>query len=436
MAGKSVVKTVLPPLIEKLSANGPDQEFIFSSIKEILKVRGGPILEQLIPALTRPPMTVQQARTLASLAGVASNEITSHLDHVLKSLFAAAESVDLGDEKQDSEGLIQSLVEFWVSLVPSTFGQLADTVTSYIIATKSVPGMVIMSQALGGYLANGAIQIHLDYMDTFMKTLTSLFVHSDAAVQLAGWSAIEKIFSSFALEALCEHQTVICRSISDLKIDRFYNKAREVIPALCLKNGIQPFLNVYLQNLMYGSPDSREEAARGIEDLVNLSSPESLKPFVIKITGPLIRIVGDRFNESVKTAILDALRALLVKAAPSLKPFVPQLQTTFVKALQDPARSVRDSAAVGLGHLMILNLKKANSLLEELLGNATKAEDAETLGTMMKASAEILKSVGKQSSPEAALLQSLKSLANEKSGHEELFVQQNAKFLLSSLSGL
>jgi hypothetical protein len=33
----------------------------------------------------------------------------------------------------------------------------------------------------------------------------------------------------------------------------------------------------------------------------------------------------------------------------AVKTFAPQLQTTFVKALADPARSVRAKAAAGLG---------------------------------------------------------------------------------------
>ena len=62
---------------------------------------------------------------------------------------------------------------------------------------------------------------------------------------------------------------------------------------------------------------------------------------MIQITGPLIRIVGDRFPWGVKAAILQTLCLLITKGAILLKPFVPQLQTTFVKALSDTTRIVR-----------------------------------------------------------------------------------------------
>jgi hypothetical protein len=84
------------------------------------------------------------------------------------------------------------------------------------------------------------------------------------------------------------------------------------------------------------SPEVREAAAEGLGELVVLTSEEGLKPFVVAITGPLIRIIGDRFPPETKAAILATLGLLIRRAGPGLKPFVPQLQTTFLKCLNDP----------------------------------------------------------------------------------------------------
>lgn len=40
-----------------------------------------------------------------------------------------------------------------------------------------------------------------------------------------------------------------------------------------------------------------------------------------------------------------------------LKPFIPQLQTTFMKALNDPARSVRLKAAAAMAQLMVIHMR-------------------------------------------------------------------------------
>jgi hypothetical protein len=58
---------------------------------------------------------------------------------------------------------------------------------------------------------------------------------------------------------------------------------------------------------MTGEIDTREASAYGLGDVINRTSEVSLKPFVTQITGPLIRVIGDRFPAVVKTAILSCL---------------------------------------------------------------------------------------------------------------------------------
>ncbi len=76
-----------------------------------------------------------------------------------------------------------------------------------------------------------------------------------------------------------------------------------------------------------------------------------------------------------------------------LKPFIPQLQTTFIKALQDSTRGVRSQAATALGQLMTLNTK-VDSLITELLnGLSTSASDIQE--TMLTALQLVLLKGGK-----------------------------------------
>ena len=58
---------------------------------------------------------------------------------------------------------------------------------------------------------------------------------------------------------------------------------------------------------MFGNSEVRETSAFALGHIVNRTSLEALKPFVIQITGPLIRVIGDKFNTNVKTAILKTL---------------------------------------------------------------------------------------------------------------------------------
>ena len=81
-----------------------------------------------------------------------------------------------------------------------------------------------------------------------------------------------------------------------------------------------------------------------------------MRPVLGAAAGPLIRVAGDRGPAAVRAAVLGALGALLGRAGPLLRPFAPQLQTTFLKALADPtagaaAAAARRQAAQNLGRL-------------------------------------------------------------------------------------
>ena len=176
-------------------------------------------------------------------------------------------------------------------------------------------------------------------------------------------------------------------------------------------------LPVLREGVLTGSPEQKEEAAKALGGIIKLTSPEALRPSVVNITGPLIRILGDRFASTVKTALLETLTLLLAKVCAyisqydtkntveytslvwfcldshllaqtvlysfvfllqvgiALKPFLPQLQTTFLKALLDSSRAVRLRAAEALGQLVSIHAK-VDPLFTEQLSAIRNAEDA------------------------------------------------------------
>lgn len=70
---------------------------------------------------------------------------------------------------------------------------------------------------------------------------------------------------------------------------------------------------VLREGVLTGNPDQKEEAAKALGLVIKLTSAEALKPSVVSITGPLIRILGDRFSWNVKVALLETLSLLLAK---------------------------------------------------------------------------------------------------------------------------
>ena len=129
-------------------------------------------------------------------------------------------------------------------------------------------------------------------------------------------------------------------------------------------------LPIYQRGILYGDATTRELAASGLGDLIKITKTKYLAgPFLIKLTGPLLRIVGDRNPPAVKIAIVQTLGLILTKGGPALRAFVPQFQTTFVKALSDPSRQVRIEAIAALALLMPLSTR-VDPLIKELVSTS------------------------------------------------------------------
>ncbi len=158
------------------------------------------------------------------------------------------------------------------------------------------------------------------------------------------------------------------------------------------------FVSIFRESILNGSPELKESAAMGLGEVINVTSAAALKPSVVHITGPLIRILGDRFAHGVKTAVLDTLAVLLAKAKDMLKPFFPQLQTTFMKALNDANRNVRLKAGIALGHLITIHMRP-DPLFNEIHNGVKGAEDASTRDTYIQALRGCVEPSGDRMSP-------------------------------------
>ena len=70
---------------------------------------------------------------------------------------------------------------------------------------------------------------------------------------------------------------------------------------------------IFREGILNGPPELKESAAIGLGEVIKRTSADALKPSVVNITGPLIRILGERFLFNVKVAVLETLGLLLGK---------------------------------------------------------------------------------------------------------------------------
>ena len=74
---------------------------------------------------------------------------------------------------------------------------------------------------------------------------------------------------------------------------------------------------------MHGSIEIRVDSAICFKYLIEFARSEAIKGDIIKICGALIRVVNDKFPDSLKIQIFLALKLILLKASVAVKAMVP-----------------------------------------------------------------------------------------------------------------
>ncbi|XP_066921395.1 stalled ribosome sensor GCN1-like, partial [Clytia hemisphaerica] len=232
------------------------------------------------------------------------------------------------------------------------------------------------------------------YVQQLFRVIINSMNDVDTNVVGSAWQALDALVKHLDPSEQLQHLPSLKQAIKFVKSDIRNNE----LPGFCiLKKGVTPVLPIFREGILNGPQDVKEQAARLLGEIIQLTSAAALKPSVVHITGPLIRILGDRFNWNVKEAILDTLGLLLEKVGIMLKPFLPQLQTTFVKALNDPTQAVREKAAWALGLLTVLHTR-VDSLFTELKNGIKNNEDSGIRETTLKALRTIILKGGKKMS--------------------------------------
>ncbi|KAJ6871121.1 hypothetical protein NC652_036709 [Populus alba x Populus x berolinensis] len=332
------------------------------------------------------------AHALGALAEVAGPGLNFHLGTILPALLSA-----MGAEDEDVQTLAKEAAET-VALVIDEEG-VEDLIAELLKGVGDTLALIRSSSYLIGFFFKYNKLYMVDEAPNMISTLIILLSDSDSSTVEVAWEALSRVIGSVPKEVLPSYIKLVRDAVSTSKDKEQGKRSVDnwggpvVIPGFCLPKALQPLLLIFLQGLTSGSAELREQAALGLGELIEVTSEKALKDFVIPIIGPLIRIIGDRFPWQVKSAILSTLSILIRKGGMSLRPFLPQLQTTFIKCLQDSTRTVRTSAAFALGKLSALSTR-VDPLVSDLL-SSLQASDAGVREAILTALKGVLKHAGK-----------------------------------------
>jgi len=375
-----------------------------NGLEQLMAKQPSAVLPIVLSRLTVPGedgFTKCQMQGLASLAVVPDGHtVHRHLSDVLPVMIGVAADEDADEEVREAavESAARVMDRVEQGGLNLLFAELIAAVTDQENAKRRATGARLFERFFE--------QSQLDVVSILPQALPAVLLpalaDSDSEALASGVKALNSIVKRCKKEELAPYLSEVRDTVLRLITDPATKKVdpSKLLPGLCHHNGLEPLYPIYQHGLMFGSAEARELAAKGLGELVDHTTEQALKPYVVKITGPLIRIVGDRFPGTVKKAIVDTLKSLLVRGGPTLKPFLPQLQTTYVKCLADPSEAVRQKAAESLGTLVRLSARTEPLINELAGGTATHADPAVRLA-MCTALGEVLLNVPQPASEAA-----------------------------------
>lgn len=383
-----VVEQVVPALLEDLDKS----DTALLALRDILATNANGIFPVLLPSLLGPPVNVSALAALGSVAGPA---LYSRLGSILNSLVNEMKNLDSDDAAGAAFDQILLSVED-DSGVHSVMTQIMTLIKHQDLAVR-----VAVCSRLGSFFAHTKLDISVyvvDLISSFILALGDKFLASSV---LDALTALVKAQDKPMLEKLVKpaHQALEMSGVKD-----------SILPGFALPKGPASILPIFSHGLMYGLSEQRELSALSIAEIVERTPAENLRPVSTIITGPLIRVIGERVTSDIKLAILVALTKLLVKIPQFLRPFVPQLQRTFVRCLLDASNEkLREGAVVALGALVEFT-PRVDLLITELVSLAKSLEPA-IKRTMLKAMLQVVAGGGQNMSE--ALKQAVVSLVEE-----------------------
>ncbi|KAH1001345.1 eIF-2-alpha kinase activator GCN1-like isoform X2 [Dendroctonus ponderosae] len=389
--GSRALDDILPNLLSQLNDDDPAVvECTLDGLRQVMAIKSRVVLPYLVPQLTAPPANTKALSILASVAGEALNK---YLPRILPALQKAlATSKGTPEEAQELEycqAVILSVVDdVGIRTVIDTM--LQNTKTEDADQRRAAATL------LCAFCANSKAQ-YAAHVPQLLRGLIFLMTDNDRDVLQRAWEALNAVTKTLEPKQQAAYVSDVRQAVryamSDLK------GISDLLPGFCLPKGIVPILPIFREAILNGDGDEKDAAAQGLGEIIRVTNSTALQPSVVAITGPLIRILGDRFGANVKTAVLETLATLLSKVGSMLKQFLPQLQTTFLKALNDPSRTVRLKSAAALGELIPIH-QRADPLFTELHNSIKNNEDAAVKETTLHALRGIITPAGdKMSEP-------------------------------------
>ncbi|CAB4061680.1 unnamed protein product [Lepeophtheirus salmonis] len=322
--GSRALDDILPDLLAQLDDPAMHDNTL-DGLRQIIAIKSRAVLPYLIPKLISNPVNL---RALASLAPVAGEALHRHLPRILPAVIASVNEVH-GTPRETEE------LSYAQTIVLSVNDDEDDSGVSYVMeellsACNSVS--ITSKKSAVTLLHSFCSQTKTDYFQyvpQLIRSLIHLFIENDDVILMEAWNTLN----------------AVTKGLDNAELMGLVPDVRQALRFALMDNEGERI------SILNGSPALKEQAAVGLGEVIKVTSPESLKPSVVHITGPLIRILGDRFCS---------------------------------QSLNDSIRSVRLKSGLALSYLIAIHVRP-DPLFNEILTGIKSADDSSIRDTYIQA---------------------------------------------------
>ncbi|KFD55470.1 hypothetical protein M513_03522 [Trichuris suis] len=350
-------------------------QLLLDSLLMITETRGKFLIPKLIPKLIHKPI---RSRAVALLFSNGVTMLSDWSEDILAALFTALTDA-VGTAKQAEE-----LENF-------------DMVIKQIVDTNMMQTLMRMMREKVSVNALKKQQAAAALFYQMCHTLSPVMeevVNELLGIGLRFYNSDDPLVCSFAADGVSKCISTLRKEKLPSIISIFYqllfpifrSKKADRLPVFAKETGLQPLFAVVRECVISGKPVQKDEACRFICALLTLCSDESVKPYAINTVGPMIRVLMDRQPVDIKLTILLALLAIFNKAKSVMRPLIPQLQSTFMRLLNEPASTqLRLSASDGLVSLGEIHPKRDSLIVEVFRSMSSQEESSKIVAAHMPA---------------------------------------------------
>lgn len=292
--GTKAIDQTIPTLLEAMRHPGESSETALQALQEVMSVRANSVFPVLIPTLIAQPITAFNARALGQLVKVAGSALNRRLDTVLNALV-------LSLEKETSEKTLEELNAAVESLLESVEDSEGIHLLEMLLlgwARDVSPIRRTTACKIFGTFCQVNDSDTTEYRIDWIRVLISLMDDDTDEVVTSAWEALDHFVKTIDKSELEDLVVPLRRAIESA------GAPGRPVSGFSRPKGVQSIVPILLGGVLSGTQEQREQAALGIGELVQRTTEAAIKPYIIQLAGPLIRVIsGQAIAPQIKTAM-------------------------------------------------------------------------------------------------------------------------------------